>query len=190
MNGQIEILTEEPSMENFLRQLLPILLPEEYQLDINCFIHPHEGKSHLRKSIPRKLQAYSRYRNPVRVLIIQDQDSSDCVTLKNELLSLCQSIVTIPIVVRIACRELENWYLGDLKAIEKLYPETKATRFVGKAKFRNPDLVFGSNELELLTPNFTKSHASREIVKFMDIQTNRSKSFNHFVSGLSKLLYL
>ncbi|MCF8370702.1 MAG: DUF4276 family protein [Bacteroidales bacterium] len=184
----IEILAEEPSMENFLRVILPVILPEDYQLDVNCFIHPHEGKNHLKKSIPRKLRAYQRSGYPVKVLIIHDQDSNDCLRLKNEFDVICQSNITIPYLIRIACRELENWYLGDFQSIEKVYPEIKASKYENKAKFRNPDNVSGSHELELMTKNFTKSFASREIPKYMDIQNNKSKSFNHFITGLEKLV--
>ncbi|MDX2282334.1 MAG: hypothetical protein NW218_22275 [Saprospiraceae bacterium] len=85
MNEQvIEILTEEPSMENFLRGILPHVLPEDYQVDVNCFIRPHEGKSDLKKSIPKKFKAYPNFGYPVKVLIIHDQDSNDCVQLKSD----------------------------------------------------------------------------------------------------------
>ena len=62
----VEILTEEPSMENFLRGTLPHILPLGYVLDQNCFIRPHEGKSHLKKSIPRKVKAFVNYQWPVK----------------------------------------------------------------------------------------------------------------------------
>jgi hypothetical protein len=53
----IEILTEELSMEELLRGLLPKILPPDYAVDVNCFIRSHEGKSDLQKSVPRKLRA-------------------------------------------------------------------------------------------------------------------------------------
>lgn len=184
----IQILTEEPSMAFFLRGLLPKILPVDYKLDINCFIHPHEGKSHLKKSIPRKIRAYPRYGYPIKVLIIHDQDSNDCTALKRELIALSTSLVPIPTVIRIACKELENWYLGDLTAIESVYPETNARNYIGKAKYRNPDSVFGVLELERMTRNFSKTHASREIPKYMDIKSNNSNSFNQLIFGLEKLI--
>lgn len=191
MNGSvIEILTEEPSMENFLREILPQVLPVDYQLDINCFIRPHEGKSSLKKSIPRKIKACSNYGYPVKVLIIHDQDSNDCKRLKNDLLKLCESTTHIPVIVRIACKELENWYLGDMQAIEKTYPKSKAASLTGKAKYRNPDNVFGAYELEQMASDFSKTHASREVPKHMIISSNKSPSFNHFLTGLNKLISL
>ena len=184
----IEILTEEYSMEVFLRNLLPRVLPKDYELDVNCFIRPHEGKSDLMKSIPRKMNAYQRFGYPVKVLIVHDQDSNDCIRLKNNLQTLCEPYTTIPVVVRIVCKELENWYLGDLAAIEKVYPDSKATSLIGKSIYRNPDSVFGGYELQKMTKYFSKIHASREVPKNMKISKNNSPSFNHFLNGLSNLI--
>jgi hypothetical protein len=183
----IEILTEETSMEVFLRGLLPKLLPADYALDVNCFIRLHEGKSDLQKAIPNKLRAYPNFGYPVKVLIVHDQDSHDCLILKEKLLQLCDRS-TIKVVVRIACRELENWYLGDLAAVEKAYPGKKVTDWQAKSKFRNPDKLVGSDELGRILPDFNKVAAAREIAPHLDITQNRSPSFRHLVSGLAKLI--
>ena len=182
----IEILTEEPSMEYFLRGILPNVLPNDYKIDVNCFIRAHRGKSDLKKSIPIKMRAYPQYGYPVKVLIIHDQDSNDCRNLKNELTALC-GITTIPFIVRIACKELENWYLGQLAAIERVYPETKASSLVNKAKYRNPDLLHGADELNKMTSNFSKTQAAREISQYIDIDNNTSSSFNHTINAIKKL---
>ena len=182
----IEILTEEPSMEYFLRGILPNVLPNDYKIDVNCFIRAHRGKSDLKKSIPKKMQAYSKYGYPVKVLIIHDQDSNDCKNLKDELTTLC-GITSIPFFVRIACKELENWYFGQLDAIEKVFPETKASSLVNKAKFRNPDILSGSYEMNRMTKNFSKTQTAREIPQYMDINKNISKSFNHTIDAIKRL---
>ncbi|MDN4165336.1 DUF4276 family protein [Cytophagales bacterium LB-30] len=187
-NNVLEILTEEPSMENFLKVILPKILPNGYVLGVNCFIRPHEGKSNLRKSIPIKLKALAYYKQKVKVLIIHDQDSNDCLKLKMDLINLCGKDCPLPILIRIACKELENWYLGDLNALESVYPETKATKYSGSSKFRNPDKVFGSFEIEKMSKNFSKSYASREIPKYMDLSNNKSQSFNHLIKGLKSFL--
>jgi hypothetical protein len=184
----LEILTEELSMAHFLRGILPRVLPEDYILDQNCFIRPHEGKSDLKKSIPRKMRAFAQYAHPVKVLILHDQDSNDCTALKQELLQLAQSPnQVIPCVVRIACRELENWYLGDFEAIKSVYPEINAKALQLKSKYRNPDHVFGAQELSLLSDNFSKTRAAMAIGSTINIASNRSPSFQQFISGLSKL---
>jgi hypothetical protein len=182
----IEILTEEPSMELFLRGILPNVLPEDYKIDVNCFIRAHRGKSDLKKSIPKKMRAYPHFGYPVKVLIIHDQDSNDCMMLKEELIALC-GITTIPYIVRIACRELENWYLGQLTAIEKVFPETKASAFIHKKKYRNPDLLQGADELNRMTKSFSKMQTAREISQHIEIDNNTSSSFNHTINAVKQL---
>ena len=55
----VEFLLEEPSMVNCLEQILPKILPEGFVLNENCFLRPHNGKSDLLKSIPRKVRVFS-----------------------------------------------------------------------------------------------------------------------------------
>ncbi len=184
----IEILTEEPSMENFLRAILPKILPEGYVLDQNCFIRPHEGKSDLKRSIPRKVKSYPSFPWPVKLIIIHDQDSNDCKRLKRELTKLAKGKGQTPFLIRIACRELENWYLGDLVAVEKVYPKMKVSALVNKQKYADPDRLFGAHELIQLSKDFSKSYASREIPQFMDLENNKSSSFNHLILGIKKFL--
>lgn len=185
----MEILVEEPSMEHFLRGLLPEVLPEGYLLDQNCFIRPHEGKSDLRKSIPKKAKTYPYWPTPVKLIIIHDQDLSDCKELKSDLEKLVREANdSCPLLIRIACRELENWYLGDLNAVEKVYPESKASTLSGKARFRNPDFLKGSEEMKRLSGAFTKSFAAKEIPKHLSLKGNRSPSFNNLIKGIRSFL--
>ena len=92
-------------MAVLLEGLLPRLYPD---LPFQCV--SHEGKNDLEKSIPRKLRAW---REPgVRFVIIRDNDGSDCRRVKNSLYSLCQEGSREDSLIRIACQELEAWYLG------------------------------------------------------------------------------
>jgi hypothetical protein len=184
----IEILVEEPSMKNFLYGILPRILPDGYQLNGNCFIREHQGKQDLKKSIPIKMRAFSRYKKTVRVIIIHDQDFSDCKTLKAELQKLAETISGVPSLVRIACRELEAWYLGDMDALEAIYPQFKASRYKSWSLFRNPDSCNATYELRKLIPLFQKGFASREITKYFDLNDNKSASFNHLISGIKRFL--
>ncbi len=96
-----------------------------------------------------------------------------------------------PNLVRIACRELENWYLGDMNAIEAVYPNFKAKKHQKKAKYRNPDHVFGVFELKEMIDgfaNFAKNHASKNIPLYMNINNNNSNSFNHLINGVQQFL--
>ena len=122
------------------------------------------------------------------MLILQDQDSVDCIALMQKIIKLiddnCQGLNYL---VRIACKELENWYLGDSKAVEKVHAKSKASKFIEKAKFRFPDRLNGAEEMRHLSKDFGKVNSAREIAKIISIDENKSTSFNHFCSGLIKL---
>jgi hypothetical protein len=185
----LEILTEEPSMKLFLEGFLPRILPKDYVLDQNCFIRPHEGKSDLKRAIPKKMRAYARWGSPVKVLVLHDQDSNDCMKLKQDLANVINaSAVNIPCMIRIACRELENWYLGDFDALQQVYPEIKASALRNKSKYRNPDQVFGAHEIGLLSPRFSKTAAARTLGAIINIENNNSPSFQQLLNGLSSFL--
>ncbi len=184
---RIEILTEEPSMQEVLVQILPKILSDKWVLGENYFIRAHEGKSDLKKSIPRKIKVFSNFHEPAGIVILQDQDSADCKLLKQELLSLCQQNGNCAVLVRIVCRELESWYLGDMTAIERAYPKFKATPYKKKSKFREPDLLNNAaQELSKILPDFQKISAAKAISPYLDVNenNNRSESFRQFVSGI------
>jgi hypothetical protein len=185
---RIEFLLEEPSMANFLEIILPKILPDEFVLNQNCFLRPHNGKSDLVTSIPRKVRVFSDFHEPVKIVIVHDQDSNDCLTLKSTLVDLCQNNGDCPALIRIACRELESWYLGDMDAIETAYPKFKANNYKTKAKFRNPDKCDPYSELKKIIPDFQKGNASKTIPRYMQINSNRSDSFKQLISGLSRFL--
>jgi len=189
MNQRLEILVEESSMEQFLNGLLPRILPEGFALNENCFVYPHEGKSDLQKRLPKRVRAYQHYPNPVYLMVVQDQDSHNCLDLKHQQIKLIeQESVETRYIVRIACRELENWFLGDLHTLEKLYPKSKATKYRHKAKFRNTDKVGGAHELQKIIRTFSKLKLAREMGSEIRTQENSSVSFHHFQKGLQKLL--
>lgn len=183
---RLEMLTEELSMAYFLKGLLPRILPDGFKIGENCFIRSHEGKSHLMKSIPKKMKAYPHFPDTVKVMIIHDQDSNDCLQLKKDIEGLCSNELVH--LIRIACRELENWYLGDFNAISKVFPEIKPSKYKEKAKYRIPDNLNGADEMQKLTKRFSKTATAREIAPYIDIENNQSASFRHFVSGMNKLL--
>jgi len=184
---RVEFLLEEASMVNVLRELLPKILPSGYRVGENCFLRPHQGKSDLKRSIPKKMKAFSN--QEVKIVILHDQDSNDCIKLKKELTELCKTNGTCPFLIRIVCRELESWYLGDMAAIEAVYPRFRAKKYFKKSKFRNPDkLGAASDELTKLVKGFQKGTSSRKIAPYLTIENNKSRSFNNFISGLQKFL--
>lgn len=182
---RIEFLLEEYSMKVFLEILLPRILPDEIKLNEHYFLRAHEGKSDLKKSIPKKISAFNNSNTEVGVVILQDQDSNDCMMLKNELVSLCElPNSNVRSLVRIVCRELEAWYLGDMDAMQKAYPKFIAHKYKNKAKFRYPDDSNASDEIKKILPTFQKVEGARRISPHINVEMNRSPSFHQFVNGL------
>jgi hypothetical protein len=124
---------EEPSAEEMLKGILPKILPESIQAKFHVF----EGKQDLERRMPRILRAW---RVPhCSFLIMRDQDSGNCKKIKQKLLSLCQKARhPSSVVVRIACRELESFYLGDLAAVEQGLDIAGLIKKQNKSLYRDP----------------------------------------------------
>lgn len=175
---------EEPSAQEMLEGLLPKILPKDIDRKFIVF----EGKQDLAKNIERKLRSW---RTPNCVfLIMLDQDSGDCKRLKKTLLQNCQNASKSPSLVRIACRELESFYLGDLQAVESGLKIPSLNQKQQKEKFRHPDrLENPANELINLTKGiYQKISGSRAIAPHLDINNIRSRSFSVLIKGIKKLM--
>jgi len=184
---RIEFFIEEPSMEVFLKTVLPKIFPETFLLNENYFIRTHQGKSDLIKSLRTKIKAYYRMGQPVGIIVLHDQDSNDCKLLKNNLKAIClDSSEVVKCLIRIVCRELESWYLGDLKAVEKSYKNFNSSKYLNKSKFRNPDNLNSYHELQKMVPAFQKVDGAGKISPNLSLVDNRSISFNHFITGVKK----
>lgn len=175
-------LLEEPSMKYFLEGILPRVLPEE----VDFQLIPHQGKHDLEKSIPKKLRGWNEP-GDIRFVILHDQDNKDCIELKQSLLSLCES-TNRPVLVRIACQELESWYFGDINALIRAYGKTKLKKISGQKKYRTPDNIPSpKEELYKLIPEHQQIEGAKRIAPFMDIERNTSVSFQVFVKGIRRL---
>ncbi len=179
--NRLVFLLEERSMKVLLEDLLPRLFPG---LEFMCVTH--EGKQDLEKSIPRKLRAW---REPgVRFMVIRDNDGGDCRALKLRLLGLCAEGGRPETVVRIACQELEAWYLGDPEALAEAYGRGSLREIGSKAKFRNPDEVqVPSRELVDLIPEFQKGSGARRMAATLRREGNASRSYLAFLESVEDL---
>ncbi len=183
--ARIEILVEEPSMKEFLTILLPKIIDNQWNLNENYFIRSFEGKNDLQKNIPSKVKFLSNWNHEaVGIIILQDQDSSDCKILKKKLINICTQNGDCPKLVRIICRELESWYLGDFVAVNKAYPNFKYRNYINKSKFRIPDNCNAFDELKKILHEFQKVGGAKKIAPFIDIQNNKSESFRQTIIGL------
>lgn len=176
-------LLEELSMKVFLEGLLPRILPVE----VEYRLIPHEGKTDLEKSIPRKLRAW---RDPnTYFVVLRDQDQGDCLAVKEKLAGLCDSAGRSDALVRIACRELEAWILGDLKAVGDAFGLPRLGQQQVKAKFRNPDQLGNpSEEITKLVKNYQKVSGARAVGQHLDAARCCSPSFGAFVVGVDRLV--
>ena len=180
--SRIVFLLEEISMQTLLEGLLPRLFPG---LPFLCV--PHDGKQDLEKSIPRKLKAW---REPgVRFVIMRDQDSADCRQIKTELVRLCQNAGRSNSLVRVVCRELEAWYVGEPRALTQAFPEARSPvlRELAKSRYRNPDSVDQpSKAIAKLIPEFQKGLGARRMGLKLS-EENSSRSFQIFIEGVRQL---
>ena len=177
-------LLEEPSAEEMLKGILPKVLPGDIYPEFKVF----EGKQGLEKGLSRSLKAW---RIPhCAFVVLRDQDSGDCHVAKQKLIDLCRQGKRERVLIRIACRELESFFLGDLAAVEKGLKIAGLARKQGNRKFREPDnLGNPSQELTRLTSGlYTKVAGSRAIGPHLRIEGNKSHSFNVLVGGIRKLV--
>lgn len=182
---ELVFLLEEESAKAMLEGLLPRILHQ----DIRLRYIPFEGKQDLERQMVRRLRSYV---NPhARFIVLRDQDSApDCRDVKARLVELCQSAGrAATCLVRIACRELESFYLADLCAVEHALGIKKLAGQQGSAKFRNPDhLGSPSKELETLTGGrYQKVSGSWAIGQLLDPDNERSHSFKNLIKSIRRM---
>ena len=179
----IVLLTEEKSIAECLKIIIPQLWPGSTE-GVDWSVLSFQGKSDLKKSIPKKMRGWN-YGNP-HFVILQDNDGGDCIAVKRELYNISYQHSEF-FHVRIVCQELESWLLGDLEAIRQACPQKKIQN---RAKFRNPDnLGNASQELERLINTKAKIQRATKISQHFDLTKNKSKSFNVFIRTLKQLIH-
>lgn len=199
----LEFLVEEYSAEVALENLLPKILPSHVEFEIRSF----QGKSDLLKKLPQRLKGYRSWLpKDWRIIVLCDRDDDDCQNLKKTLeehtilsgFTTKTSALGTPFTVlnRIAIEELEAWFLGDAKAIERAYPRVSAV-FSKQKRYRTPDMIKGGTweALQSLLQSkgyhpggLNKVEAARDISQHMQVQDNQSVSFQCFCSGLTALV--
>jgi hypothetical protein len=180
---EIVFFLEEPSAEAMLGALLPRLLPAD--VTYRCIVF--EGKQDLEKQLVRKMRGY---RVPgAQFLVLRDQDSADCKVVKKNLMRQCVEANRPDAIVRIACHELESWYLADLVAVEKGLALSGLGKFQSRRQFSVPDEYPSPVQvLKNIVPSYQKISGSRAIGEYLDLCNKRSTSFEAFIAGIRKLL--
>ena len=182
---ELVFLLEEESAKAMLQGLLPRILDPQVQPRLMAF----EGKQDLEKQMVKRMRGYV---NPhARFIVLRDQDSTpDCGRVKAKLLGLCVQAGRHAVsLVRIACHELESFYLADLQAVESALGVPGLARHQNTARFRATDQVESpSRELAKLTRGaYQKVSGSRQLGPHLNIDNDRSASFKNLIAGVRRM---
>ncbi len=179
----IFFLVEDYSTRKFLEGILPRLGFAKHLFEIKH----HRGKGDLTSNLGKIIPSLSK--RVQQIIIILDQDQQDCVKLKSE---LNEKMVhcACKYKIRIACYELEAWFLGDMVAISKCSPRFKVSSFQAKEKYRDIDKftkIKPSTEIENIVPDWKKDYTSKpkfaeKIALFMSLEQRNSKQANRSYS--------
>ncbi|MDE2156405.1 MAG: DUF4276 family protein [Xanthomonadaceae bacterium] len=201
--SHLKLLVEEPSMERFLRAILPRLLPENRTFEVHSF----QGKSDLLGKLNARLRGYASWLpDDWRIVVIVDRDDDDCRELKQRLedIALSAGIRTRTsagaarwqLVNRIAIEELEAWYFGDWDAVCAAYPRVSAN-VPNWRKFRDCDAIAGGTweafervmqKHGYFKGGLAKLEAARVIGGLMDPSRSTSASFRTFCNAIGEIV--
>ena len=177
-------LLEEESAKNMLEGIVPRLVPQGVRVQYITF----SGKQDLEKQLVRKIRFWLEPDS--RFIILRDQDSGDCTAIKARLLELArQSGKAEACLVRIACRELESFFLGDLAAVGQALNLPSLAGKQKKSPYRKPDAIANAaEELKKLTGNrYSKLAGFRAIGPCLALNgSNRSHSFGVLVDAIRR----
>jgi hypothetical protein len=199
----LELLVEEPSMEAFLRALLPRLLPRGRSFRV----HPFQGKADLLGKLEARLRGYAAWLpEDCRIIVVVDRDDEDCRQLKSRLEDAaaraglrtrsCAGGQPWQLVNRIAIEELEAWYFGDWEAVRCAYPHAP-TSVPRRRGFRDPDAIAGGTweafervmqRHGYFAGGLAKIEAARMIGAHVVSERSRSRSFTLFQQALVEAL--
>jgi len=182
-------LLEELSAKEMLKAVVESIIedegvePEKLQVKYQVF----EGKQDLEKQLVRKLKYWQAPNT--RFIVIRDQDSGDCIEVKQSIQEKVNaSGRTHETLIRIVCRELESFYLGDLVAVEQGLGLRGVAKKQSNKKYRNPDqLNNAKQELKRLTQDqYQPLSGSRQIAPHLNLECNQSVSFRILIEGIRR----
>ena len=177
-------LLEEESAKNMLIPVVKRLVPEEIPVQYITF----NGKQDLERQLVKKIRFWCDPGS--RFIILRDKDSGDCGVIKQRLLALAQESGKADVcLVRIACHELESFFLGDLTAVAQGLNLPAVAAMQDKQKFRAPDaLANAAEELKKLTKGkYSKLAGSRAIGPHLKLDgSNRSHSFGVLLEAIRR----
>ena len=156
----------------------------------------------LLDQLPRILQGYGRSLSdigPYAVIVVVDSDARDCMAFKRELLDVLNACNPRPrTLFRIAVEESEAWLLGDRDAVKAGYPGARDSVLGG---YVQDSICGGTWEVlaDAIHPGGraalgkwpasgqAKCEWAEKIAPHLDVDCNRSRSFQVFRDGVRHL---
>jgi hypothetical protein len=187
MKPTLVFCLEELSARAMLEALMPRLMNPENAPEIEYLTF--KGKQHLHKNLLNKMSSWHKPNS--FFIVLQDQDSNDCKILKQALNQLCKQSGQ-SYTIRIACHELESYFLGDLAAVAKAFKMPSLEKQQTKSKYRNPDVLGNAaQELEKITQKqYRKVAGTRAIAHHLNLAPghNTSTSFRHLLQSIRAVI--
>ena len=174
---------EEPSAREMLAGVLTRILPTGWNVQYIVF----EGKQDLLRRLEMRVRGWQLPNS--WFLVLCDQDAQNCKCLKSQIAMMLLATGKTA-KIRIACHELENFYLGDLAAVAKGLSCPSVAKLASKTAYRQPDLIANApDQLKRITGYaYQKCAGSRAIAPYLDLTgVNRSSSFNALLSAIREL---
>lgn len=150
----IHILVEGPSELAFFDGWIKRLLPDQH-----VKVHPHQGKGSLDglenpnlrargllDQLAAKLRGFANALDPKSdgVLVVLDADNDAVLDLETAIQDVAlRCAPTLNVGVAVAVEEMEAFYLGDLRALERAFPNAN----MELARKYEPDSICGTWEL-------------------------------------------
>ena len=210
-----EVLVEDRSGSIALEHVMQKILGANNAVH-SWRLHPYRGigrvpkdlrsgkdprKRLLLDQLPRILQGYGRSLgdvDPSAVIVVVDSDARDCRAFKRELLDVLNACNPRPrTLFRIAVEESEAWLLGDRDAVKAAYPGARDSvldRYVQDSRCGTwevlADAIHPGGAASLgkwPASGQAKCEWAEKIAPQMDVDRNRSRSFQVFRDGVRRL---
>lgn len=198
--AHLDFLVEGKTMQLFLEQILPRLLPS----DTGFEVFDLGSKNEFLKKLPKRLRGYTNWlpTNPAhRVVLVVDSDTDDCAEFREKLVAAVgRATLDVAshtakqdgqVLPRIAVEMLEAWYFGDPHALEQAYGSA-FKNMSQKRGLREPDEIRDpARRIEKLLSHVPKHKGglkkielTTDIAPHFDVEKNTSPSFQRFRDGV------
>ena len=159
------------------------------------------NKRILLDRLPKLLRGYGRsLPQTSAVIVVVDLDDKDCTVLKQDLLNVLNECHPRPrALFRIAIEESEAWLLGDRNAVKAAYPKARDAILDGYVQDSIcgtwevlADAVHTGGSVRLKGSGYhetgkAKCEWAEKIAHHIDVDKNKSKSFQVFRDGVRNL---